>query len=142
MVRLPDDIGCMPSVCPYGQVGDRLWVRETYVPYKPELKDRRMCIYKADLDKATADKITWKPSRFMFKWASRIWLEITEVRVERVQEISQNDVLAEGLLHPNRYGWLKDVTDIYFQMLWDSINGKKYPWSSNPWVWVIEFKGV
>jgi hypothetical protein len=85
----------------------------------------------------------WKPSIFMPRWASRITLEITNIRVERLQEITEEDAKAEGIENPffasDRY-WptFKDR----FETLWDSINGKTYPWSSNPWVWVIEFKKV
>ncbi|MGB3988457.1 MAG: hypothetical protein WBK67_02060 [Minisyncoccales bacterium] len=91
--------------CPYGQVGDRLWVRETF---------------------------------FMPRCASRIILEIIGIRVERLQEITEEDAISEGVDRTNTsiHGYAKER----FEKLWDSINGKKYPWSSNPWVWVIEFK--
>jgi hypothetical protein len=75
------------------------------------------------------------PSIFMPRWASRITLGITGIRVERLQEISQRDCLEEGL---DLLGWKLPTRK--YQELWDSINGKKYPWSSNPWVWVLEFR--
>ena len=119
--------------CPYGQVGDRLWVRETFKPYN--------CMggfaYKADGDLSTG--FPWKPSIHMPRGASRITLEITESRAERLQDISEEDAKAEGVkCCPNAVSDYKH----HFMILWDSINGKKYPWDSNPWVWVISFKVV
>jgi len=128
---------------PYGQVGDRLWVRETWYQ---DISGGLVC-YKADYpigDKDwppnnTAGKI--KPSIFMPRWASRITLEITEVRVERVQGISPADCSEEGI---NRTGDIivsgKDMRG-RFSKLWDSLNAKcGYGWEVNPWVWVISFK--
>jgi hypothetical protein len=117
--------------CPHGIPGDRLWVRETFYA---ESKDT--IYYKASwTGYEDAPNSGWKPSIFMPRWASRITLEITNVRVERLQEITEENAKAEGTVNEffasDRY-WFKD--------LWDSINGKKYPWSSNPWCWVIEFK--
>lgn len=115
--------------CPYGQPGDRLWVRETFCPdYDPP-------IYKADEDQA---KIAWKPSIHMPRWASRITLEITAVRVERLQDISDADALAEGC-EPFRENDMNAI-DAYAD-LWADINGPEN-WEANPWVWVIEFKKV
>jgi hypothetical protein len=142
--------------CRFGQVGDRLWVREAFCNLCPD--DQGFC-YKADKEHNPASDLCaaeWKPSSFMPRWASRITLEITGIRVERVQEISQADAVAEGLLFLGGMAdnwddapWA-DPTDIEqtpykypsaaYGHLWDSINGKKYPWSSNPWCWCIEFK--
>lgn len=128
--------GCLAAIdCPYGFPGDRLWVRETFC------KDLdHNVFYKAD-NMPPWEDTKWKPSIFMPRWASRITLEITNVRVERLQEISGKDILAEGLdvkfTIPGSFDALER-----FHGLWDSINGKKYPWSSNPWVWVIEFKRI
>lgn len=108
--------------CPYGAVGDRLWVRETWQGNQGDIR------YGADGDSLHGYN-GWRPSIFMPRWASRITLEVTGVRVERVQEISEEDAQAEGVAHRCDY-----------KVVWDAINGKKYPWSSNPWVWVIEFK--
>lgn len=137
------------SLCPYGQVGDRLWVRETWLDYAGTP------IYKAD--KSIPEVYHWKPSLFMPRWASRITLEITEVRVERVQEISGKDILAEGITldqsiqemdingvyHDMQKGILHKFSPFQrcFQNLWDSLNAKRgYGWDTNCWVWVISFK--
>ena len=130
------------------QVGDRLWVRETFG------LDKFISPYVDDPDpfyKATEENLDifpkgfWKPSIFMPKKHARIWLEITDVRIERVQDITEEDAISEGSQIPCdqlpkscRQGCLSERTQ--FSRIWDSINGKKYPWSSNPWVWVIEFK--
>jgi hypothetical protein len=113
--------------CPYGQTGDRLWVRETFVP-----DARGKPIYRADCDSGV---IAWKPSIFMPRNFSRITLEITNVRVERLQSITAMDATKEG-----SYLATDKDDERGFVNLWDSINGKTYPWASNPWVWVIEFK--
>jgi len=138
--------------CPYGQVGDRLWVRETFDYIFGDEGD--YLIYKADdyslawfnERKKDGSKITWNPSIHMPRWASRINLEITGIRVERLQEISEEDAKNEGVT-PHRIDWddniSPNVTINYregFIKLWDSINGKMYAWESNPYVWVIEFK--
>jgi hypothetical protein len=128
--------------CRYGKPGDRLWVRETF-NVEPMITDEDFYntylkpIYRADDKWKIIPK--WKPSIFMPRWASRITLEITDVRVERLQDISYADVLAEGT--PTLIGF-NSPRKFQFEQLWESINGKKYPWSSNPWVWVVEFKRV
>lgn len=133
-------------VKPRYQVGDKLWVRETWY----EMNDGRM-VYKADEKpyEITEDGLgvysyrSWKPSIHMPKKYARIWLEITDVRVERVQDISHIDAISEGAEYMGD-GKPKEtpmtVPQIVFADYWDSINGKKYPWKSNPRVWVIEFK--
>lgn len=131
-------------------VGNRLWVRETFAT---ELKfnDKPMSFfdnagdvpiwYKADLLDYKNDFIPrgkWRPSIFMPRWASRITLEVTSVRCERLQAITEKDAIAEGVeALEDRCSHIAEYLD-----LWDSINGKKYPWSSNPWVFVYEFKRV
>jgi hypothetical protein len=139
----------------YGQVGDRLWVRETWsvTRYLDGHYDQKDTIsYRANNDKPYS--CGWRPSIFMPRWASRITLEITNIRVERLQEITEEDAINEGI---EIAGKIKSSGEkVYknyllennpftqarysFQSLWDSINGKKYPWSSNPFVWVVEFK--
>jgi len=171
-------IGTRGFPCPYGQPGDRLWVRETFIqgyPYNATT-DRLMqwdtngkelpmkTWYRADKDDIgwsndDGDQVAtpWKPSIHMPRTASRITLEITGVRVERLQDISEADAIAEGLEKPGRVGidgrkfWrdyrlsgygsscLTTAGDSY-KTLWESINAKRAPWASNPWVWVIEFK--
>jgi len=120
--------------CPYGQPGDRLWVRETYNSCggKP--------FYRADGELHPDWK--WRPSIFMPRWASRITLEITAVRVERLKDITIEDAQAEGVTPLGVEGdgrrWRAA-----FRELWDSLNAKRgHGWGANPWVWVISFKRV
>lgn len=87
----------------------------------------------------TLNRKGWKPSIHMFRWMSRITLEITNVRVERLNEISEADARSEGVVA--WHGTVNGTTYIpEFRLLWDKLNGKTWPWISNPWVWVIEFK--
>lgn len=142
------------SLCPYGKPGDRLWVRETFSA--SEFMD---CRYRADgqqflnvngKDTNTPCEVKWTPSIHMPRWASRITLEITEVRVERLQDISEADAKAEGV-EPLRGGYWRHYQPGWtqhqlsakgsFATLWDSINGPG-SWDANPWVWVIEFKRI
>ena len=116
---------------PYGQVGDRLWVRETFWA----MADGKTIYYKATVPFPNFP-FSWKPSIHMPRWASRITLEITDVRVERLQEISPLDIVAEGY---DSFGIPSGV--FWFKELWDSINAKRgYGWEVNPWVWVISFR--
>lgn len=112
--------------CPYGVVGSRLWVRETWS--KETIDGVERVAYRADIPNGY-NFLGWKPSIFMPRWASRLNLENMAIRVERLQDISDADAQAEGL-----------VNAAAFQLLWDMINGKRAPWASNPWVWVITFK--
>lgn len=131
--------------CKYGSPGDRLWVKETWFPspvgqpasnvkIPKALPDGWTVLYAASGD-TISKPLHWKPSIFMPRWASRLTLEITAVMVERLQDISMSDVFAEGCILST-----SKSDPIDFQNLWDSINGKTYPWSSNPFVWVISFK--
>lgn len=99
------------------------------------------------------DVMKWKPSIHMPRWASRISLEVVGVRVQRLQDISEEDAKAEGIALPdcsymgrcNSTSCPRHRVDAYryaFAELWDKINGKRYPWDSNPWVWVISFRRV
>jgi len=120
-------------MCPYGQVGDRLWVKETWYSAFPNKED---VIYKADkAHKALANPSCWQSPIFMPRWASRLTLEITDIRVERLQDMSDEDMIAEGLY--DRYDYSKA------QRVWNKLNAKRgFDWTSNPWVWVISFKDV
>ncbi len=128
--------------CPYGQPGDRLWVRETWHLWGPP--EHQTLAFRADC--ADAENYTWRPSIFMPRWASRITLEITDVRVERVQAISHVDAIAEGAIDAE-LGAGDLISGSYavtnYAVLWDGINAKRgYSWSSNPWVWVLTFTRV
>jgi hypothetical protein len=121
--------------CPYGKVGDRLWVRETFRPSEDPLSNS--IFYRADEEYHKG--AGWKPSIHMPRWASRLTLEIIDIRVERVQDISHRDALAEGVSYDVSKEGGAPVPR--FHALWDSINASRgYSWDSNPWVWVIEFK--
>lgn len=154
--------------CPYGVPGDRLWVRETFCiessyevgPYPPPFSDGRplnkhngwtcgewweQAHYKAtdptpELEIGTGDPgVKWTPSIHMPRWASRITLEIVNVRVERVQEIDEAGAILEGV-DAEKY---EKSYRYAFSQLWDSINVKRgFGWDKNVWVWVIEFKRV
>lgn len=183
-----DKPNCVPIYgykCPYGTIGDRLWLKETWrvgawliedgmiaVDYRADGFSRREWLSVPDeeqfdrlvgqsiqdacaagLRMGCDDNYTWSPgsspcrwrsSIYMPRWASRITLEITDIRVERLQDISEEDARAEGVgVHG---GWNADETEYAvnargpFSRLWDSINAKRHPWASNPWVWVIEFR--
>lgn len=127
--------------CPYGQPGDGLYIKETFCDLGAG--DNRI-IYKATFDDLTAEMMKqsghgtpiWKPSIFMPRWASRITLEVVSVRVERVQDISEEDCIAEGVTCPD----FINPRQAYYD-LWDSINADRgHSWEKNDWVWVIEFK--
>lgn len=139
--------------CPYGQPGDVLWVRERF--RKNEMPTGSPYHYYADNDVYTnKDNERWKPSIHMPKDAARIWLEITNVRVERLQDITGDDAQSEGISPCHNHGWKDYMASVEmdcfignygrtssFQSLWQSINGKE-SWDANPWVWVIEFKRI
>lgn len=122
--------------------GDRLWVRETWrVERFPSAPDAPHIHYRADQTaehEAYSAARMWKPSIFMPRWASRITLEVIGVRVERLQEISEVDAIAEGMQSPGIPAAMSNRAA--FARLWDDINGKRAPWASNPWVWVVEFR--
>lgn len=134
-----------PVRCPYGKPGDRLWVRETfsyrdYGDIGSHDLDKSERWYWADGSQPTHGNWTRpKPSIHMPRWASRITLKITDMRVERLQDISHRDALAEGV----DYDVSKpDGSPLQrFQQLWESLNGPE-SWIDNPWVWVVEFKHI
>lgn len=155
--------------CPYGGPGDQLWVRETHAliwpgESPPENERDHKVEYRADTnaknpgewpdDSTDCERPKWKPSIFMPRWASRLTLEVTEVRVERLQDISEADARAEGV---ERFvveddsepgdevtGYTPPLASLVgsFSALWDAAHGKTAQWSSSPFVWAISFKVV
>jgi hypothetical protein len=172
---LPDETGGI-ILCPYGKPGDRLWVRETWaahwmyndVPpneaHSSQPDDNQW--FAADPDGTVGTcgcpslgyRGKWRPSIFMPRWASRLLLEITAVRCERLQDISEGDAVAEGITgltkdgQTVKYGvgepsaewpwtdWQLTAKEAY-SLLWGKINGPE-SWEANPWVWVVEFKVI
>ncbi len=140
--------GFIDVKCPYGKPGDRLWVRETWSHDAASVEQCRAkyedamggpCYgpyYRAT--ECAPDTLRWIPSIHMPRWASRINLGITSVRVERLQDISRGDCMAEGCPFPNM---AESDPKKWYADLWDSINGNG-AWDKNPWVWVVEFKRV
>lgn len=130
---------------PFGIVGDRLWVREAWAP----CHECPYEIYKGQNVKncpscdASTSGLRWKPSLYMPRWACRTVLEITDVRVERLKDISPADALAEGVFCPDvGYAQHGDRAPVLlYGFLWESIHGTG-SWAMNPWVWVIEFRKV
>lgn len=156
------------GACPYGQPGDRLWVRETWledpeddgswgyaqyigckgsplsdIPQRFQKPDH--CIFRASWN---GPDLRWRPSIHMPRWASRILLEVTDVRVERLQEITPDQAVAEGVdgeicrqyleTSPVRHQ-CREAEILGFAGLWNSTGGD---WDANPWVWVVEFRRV
>lgn len=155
--------------CKYGTVGDRLWVREAWakvpftctwneLPYKRSPDGEWNAFYRTGFDRSAPS--SWKPSIHMPRWASRITLEVTGVRVERLQDISDEDANAEGFEGTFEHSQGCDYEDCAlaggvedcdgelstavdnFQTYWDSFNAKNpsHSWAANPWVWAISFK--
>ncbi|MFA5252743.1 MAG: hypothetical protein WC454_09200 [Phycisphaerae bacterium] len=145
--------------CPYGQIGDRLWCKETHYRFGHWVKNgltktgRQKWLFKPNdkevryMDNPPTENVHrigeknavgWfkRSSLFMPRWASRITLEITNIRVELLQDITETGAISEGCCN----AYHPDFHVGEFRDLWDSINSKTYPWESNPWVWVIEFK--
>lgn len=158
--------------CPYGQPGDRLWVRETFQgplweegtwDADTDYHSPAFCEYRADggpmpeyVDFEDNLRQGWKPSIHMPRWASRILLEVTDVRVERLQNCTQSDAVDEGI-ERSRAGFMPPGFRLYgkpgnvygtdpiesYRSLWDSLNAARgYGWDTNPWVWVVSFKRV
>jgi hypothetical protein len=129
--------------CPYGKSGDRLWVRETLAADERGMyyfADETLVSVPADFNQNVKEKL---PSIFMPRWASRITLEITDIRVERLQEISDDDAISEGYKDiRGDINYERGDARQWFSWKWEEINGKKYPWDSNPYVWVIEFTKI
>ena len=153
--------------CPYGKPGDRLWIKETHYRYGKWIKNglsktgRQRWKFKAlsnevrYFDNPPVNGTIkghgkgWhkRPSIFMPRWATRLWLEITDIRVERLQDITHADAKAEGVTRGKYYPGAHREPETYretFTGLWDSINAERdggaYAWNKNPWVWVITFR--
>jgi len=169
--KLRNDVGRSGAecswCCPYGAPGDRLWVRESFakVPASAYCHDRSLphmesgdwwVVYKEGWDRVAP---TWKPSIHLPRWASRLTLEVTGIRVERLQDISAGDIGAEGAVEAisNQNGeaykaamatatsCARKIQRGYLWGIWaerwDSINAKRgFGWDRNPWVWVVEFR--
>lgn len=173
------DHGLVSMPCPFGRVGDRLWVRETWAPLGENDPSGKRVVYAAGPflwgnsdpkcgvtwppppNSCDAVRVArWRPSIFMPRWASRITLEVTGVRVERLNDISEEDAKAEGADRdftpcdpddredPREVGYpsASDTAHAeatkhrrFFRSLWESINGPD-SWAANPWVWAITFK--
>lgn len=153
----------LPLRCPFGQPGDWLWVRETFCPVDDReyggvvwtdyrATPRYSAEHPAGWDAAPddAEALKWRPSIFMPRRASRISLEVTGIRVERIQDIGGQDAMAEGV-ERWEYGYkgAPCTSEVFptawtaFRSRWDALNGKRgYGWDANPWVWVIEFRRV
>ncbi|MFW9882612.1 MAG: hypothetical protein ACFFG0_56845 [Candidatus Thorarchaeota archaeon] len=135
------------NLCPYGQVGDRLWVRENLI-----IQPGNSARY------SDGQWIDGKPSSYNFsyytkrgyrrktiasihmpRWASRITLEIIDIRIERLQDISWSDIQKEGIIDYLDYSTKRELLPSFIE-LWNSIHKKEYTWEDNPWVWVIVFK--
>lgn len=157
--------------CPLGSPGDKMWVRETWggdnlcgFAYRADHPDWKQ--FEGDGDQPSS---SWRPSSNMPQWASRIDLEVLEVRVERLQSITEEDAIAEGAIFTDygkhdfsggvpgatlvqRRGWSMGPTKSHeecltdarhaFANLWDKTDGKRRPWAQNPWVWRVKFKKV
>lgn len=163
-----DDIGIAELRCPYGEPGDRLWVRERWAvgqcadTFKPRelhpgtwTQDNGGLWYEAgsaDPTHPISPRGRWRSSRFMPRWASRLTLELTDVRVERLQAISEEDAIAEGfgadyssLLPQTADGFEKNYDAMTplgrFQWTWNLLNAHRgHGWKSNPWVWALTFR--
>jgi len=166
--RNRENDGHWGQFCPLGREGDRLWVRETWNFYdatedqrsrhegpagtptndnEARLLDywRKRIAYRADGEPDVVNPMPWRPSTHMPRWASRITLEVELVRVQRVQDISYADILAEGWdarsSEPVTDGTAGEDARAWFAALWDSIHGPG-AWERNDWVWAVTFRRV
>lgn len=137
-------------ICPYGVVGDRLWIREAFAWPGEEVLIYRgnpgdMDVVRHWMARENGPKVKWTPAIHMPRWACRTVLELTEVRVERLQDCSTEDAISEGAETFEGECELRDKrltkAQLQFAALWESINGPG-SWGLNPWVWVLTFKKV
>ena len=148
----PSDTPCCTCEARFpgiASAGDRLWVRETWTAAMHEPTGPADCLYRADDNGGVEDlaEAKWTPSIHMPRWACRLVLPLVSVRVERVQDITEEDAKAEGLRRTEN-GWTDgangyDATSarMAFRELWESIYGEA-SWDENPWVWVAEWKDI
>jgi hypothetical protein len=155
---------------PYGNTGNTLWVREAFLDaddypcagYHEDPENEPKYLFRAECPEDQRKGLLWKSSIFMPREAARIILEIKNIRIERLQSITEEDAVKEGtpipvsenhkLLMPLNGKHLpiqyfnpintENYNRAFYAALWDDINGKKHPWISNPWVWVIEFERI
>ncbi len=139
--------------CPYGQVGDRLWVREIFQDgyaiggcKDNDINKTINVIYKVT-EKSDVRDLKWKSSIYMPRWASRVTLEITDIRVERLRDMTTEGAIAEGMTPELAVKLLEGKNYLPYcimvggmKMLWNSLAKKGFEWENNPWVWVIDFK--
>lgn len=157
------------SFSQYGKTGDLLWVKETFQRNFSSHVSHQGYLYKTDIGFKDVNyriwcyekkgeyfdhydrQFSWKPSIHMPKAAARIWLKITDIRIERLMDISNEDAIAEGIKIVGKYrykNYLKDLNKDFFlsplpsfRSLFESINGEQI-WKANPWVWVITFEKI
>lgn len=152
----PNALDEILAMCPFGKVGEQLWVRETFQgplidqggDYPDGYEKPEFCVYAADgtakpvfTNSDEEEVCRWRPSIHMPRWACRIILEVTGLRVERLQDISEADACAEGCDNSKSkaalaVGWYEKPIAA-FRRVWEQTGGD---WNANPWVWVIEFK--
>ena len=155
---LPEFGGCMPNIsrgevaCPFGKMGDHLWVRESFVD---RYFDDNRPAYRADYTDAVRDVVPepkWTPSIHMPRALSRITLRIASVRAERLQDMTWGEVYAEGVGDVDPSTFEGDSFDAFdaketafdrFKELWDGLNAARgFGWDANPWVWRVEFRVI
>ena len=136
-----------PIICPYGETGDYLWVKETFCPpFKDQVKPA--FLFKADyhigVSEHKKNKNMWKPSIHMPRAAARLWLEITELKPQRIQSITEQEAMKEGVMPAHLLNFEPEIYSSYragFYKKWISIYGIE-SWHLNPWVWTIDFKPI
>ena len=149
----------LSNMCPFGKPGDRLWVREAFGVVESRFAPRG-CTIRYRADDATGEVVgesglkyagkdmsfRWRPSIHMPRWASRITLEITDIRCQRLQDISEEDCWSEGIEEVryagDEHGSLRGSVLEDYRALWDSIANPGAKWRDDPWVWAISFKRV